>query len=197
METKKTPVKFKNHGFALLITIIVVGVVLSVGLAVLDLSIKQVNLSTNAKQSEIAFHAANAGMECARYWRRVEDEDMKSGQPISPSCFGVNSVSVSAETVTPAVALADGSRYRYTYEFTWGAAGDRCTKINTLVAFADIGGAGVTTTDMKTHVPGFPKDTTYCEPGARCTVISVKGYNRPCSTTGNYGTIEREVLLQF
>ena len=78
----------KESGFALLITLIVVGVVLSVGLSILDLSIRQVRLSTNAKESELAFHAANAGMECARYWRRASSSEMETGQAIEPVCFG-------------------------------------------------------------------------------------------------------------
>ncbi|MFW6210467.1 MAG: hypothetical protein ACOC4E_03185, partial [Patescibacteria group bacterium] len=56
-----------TSGFALLITLLVVGVVLAVGAVLLDLTIKQVQLSSTAKDSEIAFHAANAGMECARF----------------------------------------------------------------------------------------------------------------------------------
>jgi Tfp pilus assembly protein PilX len=41
----------KQAGFALLISLLVVGVVISVGLSVLDLSIKQVQLSSDAKES--------------------------------------------------------------------------------------------------------------------------------------------------
>jgi hypothetical protein len=194
METTKQTIR-KNNGFALLITIIVVGVVLSIGLAVLDLSIKQVELSTNAKQSEIAFHASNAGLECARYWRRVSEIEMRAGDPISPECFGVT-----VNNVSPRVIITDKKAYQYEYNFTWGSGSDqRCTKINTLVMFVDVDETRVTVDDMQDPplFPGFPEETKSCEPGGRCTVISVKGYNRPCVNIGNYGTFEREVLLQF
>jgi hypothetical protein len=41
-----------------------VAVVVSITLAVIELTIKQLNLTVTAKDSEIAFHAANAGIEC-------------------------------------------------------------------------------------------------------------------------------------
>lgn len=200
----------KESGFALLITLVVVGVVLSVGMTILDLSIKQVRLSTNAKESEIAFHAANAGMECARYWRRAEADKMEIGDVVSPSCFD-QSPNPNTVSAIPAGALGDanphvvgdGKAFKYSYDFTWGPTNDRCTKINTLVASSSSQGLGMTITHMKDIFTGYPTTTadpdpsSFCEPGSRCTVISVKGYNRPCSTANGYGTVEREVLLQF
>lgn len=190
----------KEHGFALLITLIVVGVVISVGLTVLDLSIKQVRLSTNAKESEIAFHAANAGMECARYWRRVDATDMETFQDITPSCFS-GALSNYAKADLAGDVTGDGVSYLYNYDFTWGGTGaERCTRVVTMVASTTVTGVGATTSNMTAYVPGFPpeeNDEKYCEPGARCTVISVRGYNKPCSSVGGYGTVEREVLLQF
>ena len=56
-------------------SLIVVSVVISIGLVVLDLTLKQLRLSTNSKDSETAFHAANAAMECARYWRNEKNDD--------------------------------------------------------------------------------------------------------------------------
>lgn len=193
MEIKKTDNR-QQEGFALLITLIVVGVVLSVGLTILDLSIKQVKLSTNARESEVSFHAANAGAECARYWRRTESANIIAGQQIAVDCFGEASINVNPST--PAVT-GNGNTYQYEYSFTWGG-GSRCTEINTLVAVADPIGVGVTTTLMTTLVPGYPKgDDMYCEAGSQCTVLSVRGYNRPCATVNGYGTVQREVLLQF
>jgi hypothetical protein len=90
MTTKPQDRSVKSQGFALLIALIVVGVVLSIGLSILNLSISQVRLSTDAKESEAAFHAANAGMECARYWRHEEGDKMGGGDnSFSPECFNI------------------------------------------------------------------------------------------------------------
>lgn len=185
-----------NKGFALLMTLIVVTVVVAIGLTVLDLSTKQIRLSTNAKDSEVAFHAANAGMECARFWRRQESAAMETGSPVSPSCFGSALYSNTRTQVTSSVS-GDGAVYKYDYAFTW-ASGSRCSQITTLVASSTALGSGLTIGNMTTLVPGYPTGSSKtCAAGERCTVLSVRGYNKPCNSTTGYGTVQREVLLQF
>lgn len=193
--------KETKSGFALLITLILVSVVLSVGLTILDLSIKQVRLSTNAKESEVAFHATNAGMECARYTRSVEAVAMETGQSANIGCFGsptFSAVPNSNPDPVPSVS-GDGEAFLYEYEITWGPAGtERCSRVSTLVASSTIAGSGMTISNMEDLIVGYPEgNTKTCEEGARCTVVSVRGYNRACVNVGNYGTVEREVLLQF
>jgi type II secretory pathway pseudopilin PulG len=174
-----------QSGFALLMTLIVVGVVISIGLSVLDLSLKQVRLATNAKDSEISFHAANAGMECARYWRRVASSSMENGVAIAPSCFGTTPNTNTVTQVSTGVFL-------YDYKFTWGSPNQRCSQIVTLVASSTAPGPDLVINNMVTLVPGYPDgNTKTCKAGERCSVVSVRGYNRPCST------VQREVLLQF
>lgn len=196
--------KSVESGFALLITIIVVGVVVTIGLTILDLSIKQLRLSTNAKDSEISFHAANAGMECARYWRRASSTEMESFKDINPDCFGGGVSNYSKSDLrNDGVVNGDGGVYLYKYNITWGVAGEeRCTRAITMVASTTILGRGVTTTNIANYIPGFPDedDPKYCEPGARCTVISVRGYNKSCSAVTSAtmnGIVEREVIQQF
>ena len=189
----------KQAGFALLISLVVVGVVISVGLSILDLSIKQVRLSSNATESELAFHAANAGMECARYWRREEAELIETGQPINPTCFGVSPVSNTVTPIPTANVAGDGEVFQYQYEFTWGVGTEvRCTSVNMVVASTSALGMGVTTTAMTSFIPGYPvRDDTYCPAGSRCSTVSVQGYNLSCANKGGYGVAQREVLVEF
>jgi hypothetical protein len=202
MVDKKTNVKEK--GFALLMSLIVVGVVLSVGLTILDLSIKQVRLSTNAKESEIAFHAANAGVECARYWRRVEASNIFDGNDISGvlECFGESEINYSDDELGSSDAdfiNSDGNLYRYQYEFSWGAD-NACTSVDMLIFSTDNTGSGLEVENMEDLIAGYPADNATCSAGSVCTVLAVKGYNRSCPGAGQSfgpGTIEREVLLQF
>lgn len=191
----------KQAGFALLVALLVVGVVISVGLSILDLSIKQVRLSSNAKESELAFHAANAGMECARYWRREDAALVESGQNISPTCFGVTPDSSSVADITSSNSSGDGDVFQYEYDFTWGSGTEeRCTRINMIVASASNGGSGVTIEDINILVSGYPTASgpdKFCEAGSRCSTISVQGYNLSCGNTGGFGVVQREVLLEF
>lgn len=201
MAHNKTVQSNRQSGFALLMSLIVVGVLISIGLTVLELSIKQVQLSTNARDSEIAFHAANAGMECARYWRRAASSTMESGGTLNTNCFGVAAsdaptVISSGVTGFDGVAAPSGAVLLYEYSFTWGDAGDRCTEVTNLVASSTLPN-GLKIFNMPTHIPGFTSASTTCEAGARCSVISVRGYNKPCTGVNNFGTVQREVLLQF
>lgn len=186
----------KEQGFALLMTLIVVTVLVAIGLTVLDVSTKQIRLLTNAKDSEIAFQAANAGMECARYWRRQSSSQMENGSAISPTCFSASTNTNTRSRITSNVS-GDGIVYRYDYSFTW-AGNSRCSEITTLVASSTALGSGLTIGNMTNLIPGFPSGSSKtCAAGERCTVLSVRGYNKPCGNTTSYGTVQREVLLQF
>jgi len=57
-----------QRGFTLLIAIILSTVALVMGLALADAAYKQVVLSSSAKQSQVAFYAADSALECALYY---------------------------------------------------------------------------------------------------------------------------------
>ncbi len=56
-----------NRGFALLIAVIFMSVMLSFGLALGSLGYKQQVLASSAIESQYAFYAADAGLECVLY----------------------------------------------------------------------------------------------------------------------------------
>lgn len=61
------------RGFTLLIAVILSSVVLAVGLALLDVSYKQLLLASSAKESQYAFYAADGALECALYYDQQFD----------------------------------------------------------------------------------------------------------------------------
>ena len=173
--------------------LVVVSVVVSVGLTILDLSLKQVRLSTNSRDSEIAFHAANAGLECARYWRVSEETDIEGGLAFTPNCFGN---SMGNQTATNIAVSGGGTAYRYEFESTWGTP-ERCSEM-TILTINSTAGAITTVPNMTTVIPGYlTAPTKECAQGGRCTVIAVRGYSRNCSDTALTGTVQREVLLEL
>ena len=187
--------------------LIVVGVVMSIGISILDLSIKQLNLSTNAKDSELAFHAANAGSECARQVRRTFADEMHAGTQVDFECFGTaeySEVVAIIDTSDPFDTYVDDDSdvdaFHHRAWLTWGASPDvRCTKIEMFTAATSVTGDGATTTNLSTIIPGYPgdNDQNYCESGSKCTIASIRGYNRACANIGGYGVVERDLLLQF
>jgi hypothetical protein len=127
---------------------------------------------------------------------------METGQTITPTpaCFGVTPVPNTNADVTSGVS-GDGDVYQYNYAFTWGTDSDRCTEVTTLIASSTSGGIGATTTEavVRSIIPGYPISAGDwgCEAGGRCTILSVRGYNKQCTATSTFGTVQREVLLQF
>ena len=193
----------KQTGFTLLMTLIVVSVVVSVGLTILDLSIKQLKLSTGSKDSEIAFHAANAGLECAQYNREINTATIEAGGDTTFNCFGDSDAATATDVPFSDDSVAGNGAYKYEYEFTWGDTGaERCTEI-TMMALSTNGVTNdsitVDASDMAAAIPGYPSiaGDKECEPGAQCTIVSVRGYSRSCSEKNIHGAIQREVLLEF
>ena len=201
MHHKNNSQPHTESGFALIMTLIIVGVLISIGLTVLELTISQVKLSTNARASEVAFNAANAGLECARYWRRQASDAMEIGDQIAPECFG-DDIYITGSPVSPSSVSGTGAGdvYLYDYEFTWGEAGDRCTQVITLVVVSEdvpLNELVVSEAAILAVIPGYDGSDLSCTAGARCTVMSVRGYNSNCTQVSNFGTVQREVLLQF
>ncbi len=58
----------KNKGFVLLIAVVLSSLLLSIGLAIFNTTLKELELSSLGRDSQFAFYAADSGMECALYW---------------------------------------------------------------------------------------------------------------------------------
>lgn len=56
-----------QHGFAMLFTVLLVSLILSIAVGISNLTLKQVILSNLAKDSGIAFYQADAAVECGLY----------------------------------------------------------------------------------------------------------------------------------
>ncbi len=80
IQTKTMRAQRRHKGAALLMAVLISGVILSVGIGVYQRTYKQLVFASFWKQMQIAFSAANSGMECAMYW------DL---HPATPSCFGL------------------------------------------------------------------------------------------------------------
>ncbi len=184
--------KTLSSGFALLITLVIISVVISIGITLVDLTLKQLRLANNSKDSESAFHAANAGAECVRYWRIKESDKFEAGLVQIPvTCFDAAVVdSVPTELVA-------GSVYRHDFEISW-AANTRCSKVRMITISSDPdAAAAVNFVGIQAIIPGYPVNVKSCNPGGRCSIISVQGYNRSCANINEIGTIQREVLLDL
>lgn len=65
--------RLKNTGFAILYAVLVSSILLAIGLAIFNITIKELLFSSLGRESQFAFYAADTGAECALYWDFVGD----------------------------------------------------------------------------------------------------------------------------
>lgn len=74
MNRAKTPISYllphnsKKNGFTIFFAMLVGSLALAVGFAIYDLTVREIDLSAAATQSQYAIYAADTGVECALYW---------------------------------------------------------------------------------------------------------------------------------
>jgi hypothetical protein len=74
-----------RSGFAMLFTVLVMTLILSMALGISNITFKQTVLSSLAKDSQIAFYQADAGIECALYYDlNVTTHSFNGINPIPP-----------------------------------------------------------------------------------------------------------------
>ncbi|MCK9352394.1 MAG: pilus assembly PilX N-terminal domain-containing protein [Candidatus Paceibacterota bacterium] len=133
-KVKKKFSKPKTGGFFLLYAILFSTIMLIIGMAILDISLKQLQFSGIDRESMRAFYAADAAIECAIYGDMVNDvfststpgillcngdtTSMAPGQPTNPPAFSfifrMNQTSAKEKTcakvtVTRTINPVDGS----------------------------------------------------------------------------------------
>lgn len=198
----KTNVRIQQRqdGITLLVTLLLMGVLLGVSSSLLNVTLKQYQLSGIAVTSEIAFQAANAGMECALYndFPVSPAESVfavpsdGSEQLIQPqiSCMGATVASEddsNGSFIDPdpsnGLAVSGGEQQ---FEIEWGNNPEVCTIVS-VYKFSDA------TNPVDVEVDGVPMRATQCPAGSVCTVVQSRGYNVPCGeVTSATRVVERE-----
>jgi len=87
----------KTKGFTLFYALLVASLALAIGASIYDLTLREIDLSGDATQSQYAVYMADSGAECALYW---------DNKCTTTGCNSVNSAfaTSSASTATPANA---------------------------------------------------------------------------------------------
>jgi hypothetical protein len=67
-----------NRGFTMLFAVLISSLLLSIGVAILDLTLKEFTLSSAGKASQFAFYAADDGAECALFWEHHNPNPLSS-----------------------------------------------------------------------------------------------------------------------
>jgi len=78
----------RKKGFTLMMAVLVAGILLAIGLAIFNITIKELQISSSGRDSQFAFYAADSGIECALYWDQKQDS-FASSTPSTIVCNGV------------------------------------------------------------------------------------------------------------
>ena len=156
MAMKKT-----QQGFALLIAVIFMSVMMALGLALSSLGYKQEVLASSSIESQYAFYAADAALECALYYdQRLNSFDYASHGADNPP----NQITCDNATATELPS---------SYSYTMGSNGrlyvsERLSLDNTHCA------------DVTVYKYGTPQGSAHIT-----TYIFSQGYDVSCSTVTN------------
>ena len=190
MQTKRT----HENGLALLLSLIVVSVTLAVGLSLLNITLKQFTLSATARDSEMAFHAANTGLECMQYfrehdaWRTVLLNDDANPATAAPAFWCAHK----APSYTGTRHYLNTNRDQYVYNYVYRySVNESC--IETSMYLMDLRESSYPLT--RTVNEGLEQIS--CVSGVVCTTIFSRGYNRACSDLDSIRIVQRELTIQF
>ena len=200
-----------QEGITLLVTLLLMGVLLGISASLLNVTLKQYQLSGIGYASEIAFQAANAAMECILYHDRKTTSGGSSPglKPFDVPNSGEQSSDVSIRCMTSGDIYEDsvsnlpsyvdptpgnrrtrsGGGQRFTFE--WGTSPTVCSEVTVYKFYSDTAAVPVMvgTTNMRT--------SGSCPAGSVCTVVQARGYNVACNQRSNSRVVEREYTFVY
>lgn len=194
--SNKTAYKKGERGLALLVTLLIVTVLVGISASLVNITLKQYQFSNIGLQSEMAFQAAHAGMECLMYhdYRGypVSRFDVNGdGTGVAPeanlTCMG----QTSNDFVNNGNTVVSGEEQRF--QFSWRdttVAGSPpvCTSVSIYKYY--------NTAAAQNMAPSLGRPGS-CPAGTVCTVIKARGYNVACTATTTPRTIERELTQRY
>ncbi len=164
-------------GFTIFFAMLVGSLALSVGLAIYDLTVRELDLSGTATQSQYAIYAADTGAECALYW----DSKCNVG-----SCLSAGSAKSAFPTSTSSVVPSSG--------ISCGGLDIAASWTQTITASA------ATTTFTVTFLPKpycAKVDVAKSGSPTQTTIVS-RGYNAPCPPALSGATrLERVLQVSY
>lgn len=175
----------RERGFTLFIAILTASIILAIGISILHITLKEFMLATTARDSQMAFYAADGGMECALYW---DNSVAAAGSKFLPSS-GAQTISCMGSAVQQIGGggneLVGGIAYGTTenFQMQWGTP-TLCARV------------GVTKYFHATNPISLPDGST-CAAGLVCTIIESKGYNKACTSLNDARAVERALRSRY
>lgn len=191
-KNRKKTADVSKRGFTVLISIVIASIVIAIALSIMGITMKQLTLAGIARESEVAFQAANAGVECIRFY----DISASNGDSFDVPGNGTEqstrtTLSCLSGVVLNTASSSDGDYLAASGEeqlFTWTwDSGSVCTDVSVYKFYSSSG-----VEDMDPLITD--RD---CPEGVECTVIKARGYNAPCNAISSSRVVERELTVIY
>ncbi len=93
-----------SRGVTLFIAVTIMAILLFVSFAIINIAVKSTLFASSAKDSELAFFAADAGVECAIFWDTKNSQSQfatsTDGSPINCSAYSISTGNSISGTTT-------------------------------------------------------------------------------------------------
>ena len=136
-----------SRGFALLFAVLAASLLLSIGLSIFNLTVKELSLSAYGRESQFSFYAADSGAECALYWD-IKGNDGTTFATSSSDNMGASSITC-GNTSLPLTVVSNDSRDEViTFSMPLNDVSDvnYCSVV--IVSKSDSNGDGLSDTDI-------------------------------------------------
>ncbi|MEK7622040.1 MAG: hypothetical protein AAB415_02565 [Patescibacteria group bacterium] len=129
-----------SRGFAILYAVLMVSIVLTISLTLLDISYKQLVLSSINKESKIAYYAAVSALSCVNYWDKVVNNSNVnyypfgyfSGQTLVPPPSNESKLIACAGSPSFKVAMTNPVSGQHLFTFPINFEGDAYAMVKVL-----------------------------------------------------------------
>jgi hypothetical protein len=158
-----------NEGFAMLFSVLISSVLLSIGLSIFNLTIKELILSSSGRESQFSFYAADTGVECALYWN-FEDPNPFAVNSSSPSPTTINCVGQDI-SLTPSISNNRSAETQFSLSIP-AVSPTSCAIVKVTKTAPSVG-------------------------GIITTVVDSRGYNTSCTDTSNPNRVERALKVTY
>lgn len=163
--------KKQQQGFTILFAVIISALVLSIGLSIANITLKQIKISSLGRESQVAFYGADSGSECVLYHDLIDEAFATSSESnISLLPTTVNCFEQDATVVFDPNDSNQADAYSATSTIVFSAGSDICAKVQ----------IGKHDTDMD----GYSDKT----------LILSRGYN---TCTNNGRQLERGIRIKY
>lgn len=184
-----------NRGFTIFFAMLVGSLSLAIGFAIYDLTVREIDLSAAASQSQYAIYAADTGVECALYWDYKAS--MLNGSPsiFATSTGAGNQSAGGSGTLCNDQNIVTNGTPPSTFALPtsgwtgWAVAGDSSNATTTFTLAIPAGGASAQTYCAVVQVG---KATIG---GVPYTTIISRGYNS-CLSAG-VSRLERTLVVSY